>query len=299
LALSKRARFLAFILRRSKIKQRLSDFETGLKLVKLDHRNGPARPSRWLRRNCVIEETVVDDRKVYRLTPKQGAAEHHIFYLHGGGYAFNIAIVHWWLIAKMIKATGASVTVPLYPLAPDHDWSTSYPFVMQAFDAAATKYGAQNITIMGDSAGGGYSMSASQLLRDQGKPMPGKIILLSPWLDVTASDPRPLEMDTHDVFRSVPGARFAGQFWAGDGNDATEFPVSPLFAPLSGLPPITVFSGNHDILYADALRLEAKAKDAGISLQMHIGNEMQHVWMLFPIREAKSAVQQIVDAILD
>jgi len=299
LALSKRARFLAFILRRSKIKQRLGNFETGLKLVKLDHKNGQPRPSRWLRRNCVIEETVVDGRKVYRLTPKPGATAHHIFYLHGGGYAFNIAIVHWWLIAKMIKATGVSVTVPLYPLAPDHDWSTSYPFVMQAFDAAATKYGAQNITIMGDSAGGGYSMGVSQMLRDQGKPLPRKIVLLSPWLDVTASDPRQLEIDKNDLFLSVAGAQFAGQFWAGEGNDPREFPVSPLFASIETLPPITVFTGTYDILYADALRLEAKAKDAGISLQMHIGNEMQHVWMLFPIREAKPAVQQIVDAILD
>ncbi len=295
--ISKRARFINFVLRLLKIQERLADYDTGMKFLGRDRKNGPARPGRWFQKKSVINEHKFDGHKVYEIEPKQQKTKHHIFYLHGGGYAFNIVFVHWAMIKKLIKATGASATVPLYPLAPEHDWSQSYPVVMQAYERAADKYGAENITIMGDSAGGGYSLGLAQMLRNQGKPMPGKIILLSPWLDATASDPLQQELEKHDVLLSVQGARTAGQFWAGEGKDPATFPVSPLFAAIDRLPPIALFAGSHDVLYADALRLKEKAAVQDIDIALHVGEEMQHVWMLLPIREAKLAQAQIIDFI--
>lgn len=295
--ISKRARLINFVLRLLKVQERLADYDTGMKFLGRDRKNGPARPGRWFAKHSEINQHRIDGHKIYEIEPKQGAGQHHIFYLHGGGYAFNIVFVHWAMIKKLIKATGASATVPLYPLAPEHDWSQSYPVVMQAYERAADKYGAENITIMGDSAGGGYSLGLAQMLRDQGKPMPGKIILLSPWLDATGSDPLQQELEKHDVLLSVQGAQTAGQFWAGEGNDPATFPVSPLFAAIDKLPPIALFSGSHDVLYADALRLKEKADAQEIDIALHVGEEMQHVWMLLPIREAKLAQAQIIDFI--
>lgn len=291
--ISKRARFINFMLRLLKVQERLADYDTGMKFLTRDRKNGPAQPGRWFKKHSVINESRIDGHKVYEIEPKQGASKRHIFYLHGGGYAFNIVFVHWAMIKKLIRATGASATVPLYPLAPEHDWSQSYPVVMQAYERAAAKYGAENITVMGDSAGGGYSLGLAQMLRDQGRPLPGKIILLSPWLDATASDPLQLELEKHDVLLSVEGAQTAGQFWAGEGNDPAAFPVSPLFASIDKLPPIAIFSGSHDLLYADALRLKEMADTQGIDITLHVGEHMQHVWMLLPIREAKLAKAQI------
>lgn len=295
--ISKRARFINFVLRLLKVQERLADYDTGMKFLARDRRNGPARPGRWFQKHCLIGEHKIDGHKVYEIEPKQGASKHHIFYLHGGGYAFNIVLFHWAMIKKLMKATGGSATVPLYPLAPEHDWSRSYPVVMQAYERAVAKYGAENITVMGDSAGGGYSLGLAQMLRDQGKPMPGKIILLSPWLDATASDPLQHELEKHDVLLSVQGARTAGQFWAGEGNDPAVFPASPLFAPINKLPPIAMFAGSHDLLYADALRLKEQADAQDIEIRLHVGEQMQHVWMLLPIREAKLAKAQILDFI--
>ncbi len=296
--ISKRARFINFVLRLLKVQQRLADYATGMKFLARDRKNGPARPGRWFRKHSVIKELHLDGHKVYEIEPKVGASKQHIFYLHGGGYAFQIVFVHWAMIKKLIKATGASATVPLYPLAPEHDWSQSYPVVLQAYERAVAKYGAENITIMGDSAGGGYSLGLTQMLRDHGKPMPGKIILLSPWLDATASDPSQQELEKRDVLLSIQGARTAGQFWAGEGNDPAVFPVSPLFAEVDRLPPVAVFAGSHDLLYADALRLKERADSQGASITLHVGEQMQHVWMLMPIREAKLARAQIVSFIL-
>ncbi|QTD56718.1 alpha/beta hydrolase [Parasphingorhabdus cellanae] len=292
--ISKRARFINFILRLLKVQQRLADYDTGMKFLARDRKNGPARPGRWFKKHTQINEHSIDGHKIYEIEPNQGASRHHIFYLHGGGYAFQIVLVHWATIKKLIKAAGASVTVPLYPLAPEHDWSQSYPVVMQAYEKAAAKYGAQNITVMGDSAGGGFSLGLTQMLRDQGKPLPGKVILLSPWLDATASDPSQQELEQHDVLLSVQGARTAGQFWAGEGNDPSAFPVSPLFASIDNLPPIALFCGSHDLLYADALRLKDKAKKHRADIALYVGEKMQHVWMLLPIREAKLAREQII-----
>ncbi|GAA0471595.1 alpha/beta hydrolase [Parasphingorhabdus litoris] len=292
--ISKRARFINFILRLLKVQQRLADYDTGMKFLARDRKHGPARPGRWFRKHSRVSEYSIDKHKVYEIEPKEGSGKNHIFYLHGGAYAFNIVFVHWAMIKKLIKATGASATVPLYPLAPEHDWSQSYPVVMQAYERAVAKYGAENITIMGDSAGGGYSLGLTQMLRDQGKPMPGNVILLSPWLDATVCDPMQPELEKHDVLLSIQGARTAGQFWAGEGKDAAVFPVSPLFADIDNLPPVAIFAGSHDLLYADALRLKEKADAQSLSLTFHIGEQMQHVWMLQPIREAKLAQAQIL-----
>ena len=292
--ISKRARFINFILRRLKIQERLADFDTGMKFLARDRKNGPARPGRWFRKHSVISETRVQNQKIYEIELRQNSSKHHIFYLHGGGYAFNITFVHWMFLKHLIRKTGASATVPLYPLAPEHDWSESYPFVIAAFEKAAAKYGAENITVMGDSAGGGYSLGLAQMLRDRGKSLPGKIILLSPWLDAAACDPGQPDLEKHDVLLSVQGTQTAGQFWAGEGNDPKSFPASPLYASIENLPPIAVFSGSHDLLFADALRLKAIADERAITLPLHIGEEMQHVWMLMPIREAKAAKAEVV-----
>ncbi len=292
--ISKRARLINFVLRLLKVQQRLADYDTGMKFLARDRKNGPARPGRWFRKHGHISQYQIDNHKIYEIEPKEDKSKHHIFYLHGGAYAFSIVFVHWAMIKKLMRATGASVTVPLYPLAPEHDWSQSYPVVMRAYDRAVAKYGAENITVMGDSAGGGYSLGLAQMLRDQGKPMPGKIILLSPWLDATVSDPLQRELEQRDVLLSIQGAQTAGQFWAGEGKDPAAFPVSPLFAAIDKLPPLAIFAGSHDLLYADALRLKEKADTQGFPVALHVGEEMQHVWMLLPIREAKFAQAQIV-----
>lgn len=295
MTISKRARLINFILRVSKIKQRLADFDAGMKFLARDRKHGPARPGKWFYKNRAVTESQINGHKIYHIDDGKSGSKQHLFYLHGGAYAFNIMFLHWSMIRRLINAVGASATVPLYPLTPEHDWSNSYPVVLEAFEKAAEKHGAENITIMGDSAGGGFSLGLCQMLRDLGKPLPGKIVLLSPWLDVTASDPLQEELEKKDLLLSIAGARNAGEFWAGEGNDPKSFPVSPLFASIDNLPPIAAFSGSHDLLYSDALRLKAKAGRRDIPVELYVAEGMQHVWMLLPIREAKKTFNQIVD----
>ena len=292
--ISLRARFLFFIVRISGLKNYLLKPGKAEKYIARDHARGPASPVRWMRKHCVIETAKIDGQPVYRLNPKNSAASLHIFYLHGGGYAFNIVSLHWHFIKKLIRKTGASVTVPIYPLSPENKWDRSYAMVMEAFAQAVSRHGAENIVVMGDSAGGGFSLGLSQMLRNQNEALPNKLVLLSPYLDQTAADATQVELEKTDILISVEGIRRVGAWWMRDGEDPAMFPASPLFEPVDRLPPMLVFAGTDEVLLADSLRLKQKGDENGAQIELKLYNRMQHVWMLLPIPEAKKVVDEIV-----
>lgn len=287
------AKFVNVVLKLRGIKKIFVSEEGALKGVAADRARGPAKPNAWLNQNCNIEEQRIDGHLVYQLTPKSGASHHHVLYFHGGGYALDIAAEHWKYLAKLVQATGASLTVPIYPMAPENDWRPAYAMARTLYDALIAKTEPANITFMGDSAGGGFSLALAQMLRDDGVALPAKIALLSPWVDGTANDPEQLDIAPKDNIIAVPAIQAMGRWWAGEGGDAADFPVSPLFHDITGLPPMAVWTGTHDILYVDAKKLKAKADAAGIAIDYHVYPEMQHVWMILPMKEADHAVKEI------
>ncbi len=295
--ISLRARFIFWVLRKMKLKELSEKPDSMEKFLARNRKNGPALPGGWLRRHCEITEHQIQEHLLFEVIPKRKNSKLHIFYLHGGGYAIDIAFVHWLFLKKLVKQTGASLSVPIYPLAPENKWDVSYSMVMAAYELAVAKYGAKNIVIMGDSAGGGYSLGLSQMLRDQGKPLPNKIVLLSPYIDLTAADPIQLELEKTDVLVTVKGIRDGGLLWAKERQDPASFPVSPLFHPVNDLPSMQVFAGTAETLYSDAIRLKQKGDEAGANISFHPYEDMQHVWMLLPIPEGRRAVKQIVNFI--
>ncbi|WP_430414179.1 alpha/beta hydrolase [Parasphingorhabdus sp.] len=296
--MSFRARLLFFLVRISGIKSRLLREGAAEKYLKHNHAKGPALPVRWLRKNCKIIESDINGHRLFELAPKSDGSNLHIFYLHGGGYAFNIVSLHWHFIKKLIRKTGASATVPIYPLSPEYKWDQSYAMVMEAYDRAVAKHGADNIVVMGDSAGGGFTLGLAQMLRNQGKALPAKLILLSPYLDQTAADPMQEELEETDILISIEGIRRLGTWWVREGEDPVMFPVSPLFEPVDRLPPMLAFAGSDEVLLSDSLRLKQTAAENGARIELKIYDRMQHVWMLLPIPEAKKAQAEIVNYLL-
>ena len=109
----------------------------------------------------------------------------------------DMSWAHWNFIGRLVDATGVSVTAPIYPLAPEHKCEKLIPQMQELFGQLAEKYGAANMTVMGDSAGGGLSLALAHALRDSGRPQPARLILLSPWLDVTATHPDQPELEKY------------------------------------------------------------------------------------------------------
>jgi len=170
--------------------------------------------------------------------------------------------------------------------------------VMEVYDRAVAKHGADNIVVMGDSAGGGFTLGLAQMLRNQGKALPAKLILLSPYLDQTAADPMQEELEETDILISIEGIRRLGSWWVREGEDPVMFPVSPLFEPVDRLPPMLAFAGSDEVLLSDSLRLKQTAAENGARIELKIYDRMQHVWMLLPIPEAKKAQAEIVNYLL-
>ncbi len=259
-------------------------------------RRGPALPSRRMRRRFHVQERVIHGARTFTVAPRSNATASHILYLHGGGYYADILPSHWWFIGRLVQRTGASVTVPLYPLAPEHTVLDVLDVTLPLARALTAEVGQANLTMMGESAGGGLALALAEQLRDEKLPLPRRLVLIAPWLDLTLSDPRQPQLAAEDPLLDLPGARAAGRMYAGK-VPPTDPKVSPLFGTLHGLPPTSVFTGTHDLVNADACRLAEKAADEGLWLEFHEYGGLFHAFVLAPIPEATQALDEIAQFI--
>ena len=233
------------------------------------------------------------------ITPKGGAkpGAPHLMYLHGGGYVMDIAAVHWDAVAWLCEELGASATVPIYPLAPEVTAEQTLAAMHALYGEVAERYGAENVTVMGDSAGGGMSLALAQVLAAKGENQPASLVLFSPWVDATASGEGQREIEPRDRMLAVAGLEACGKLYAGD-LPLDDHRVSPLFGTLEGLPPMAIFSGTSDILLVDGRRLAKRLEDEGGNDYIYREYErMFHVWMLLPVPEGRQALRETADFI--
>lgn len=257
---------------------------------------GPARPDKQLHARMDIVEDESRGFPVFTFTPKGGVkpGARHLLYFHGGGYVMPIDALHFSMVADLCERLGASATVPLYPLAPEHKASETLPAMRALFGELAERHGAGRITIMGDSAGGGLTLAVAQMIMEDGGDLPDSLVLYSPWLDAAATDSRQKGIEPRDRMLSVSGLEACGERYRG--NLAIDDPrVSPLFGPLKGLPRMAIFAGTSDILVVDARRLTDRLAEPGMPEHIYYEYEdMFHVWMLLGVPEGRKARDQTV-----
>lgn len=255
------------------------------------------KPSEDLKKILDIEKKEMNGHQYYVMKPLGKISTKHVFYLHGGAYVHRITQYHWKFLGRLVQEFGCTVTVPLYPLAPEHTYKQTfdfvYPLYMQQADALNNP---SDMVLMGDSAGGGLALALAQLLKEKQVPQPGNIVLISPWLDLTLTNPKIDEIDKVDPFLSKIGAIEAGIMYAGDA-DPKHYLLSPMYGDLRELGAITVFMGTHDILAPDARKMVAMAKDQGVQINYIEAPNMIHVYPIFTFPESKAACKKIGDII--
>ena len=232
--------------------------------------------------------------------PERGHDKRHvILYCHGGGYTSGNLGYARILAAKLAGVTGYEVLAFEYRLAPEYTYPAPLEDAMKAWDYLMhLGYGARDVVVAGDSAGGNLALVLAMLLRDAGRLLPRRLVLLSPWTDMTASGRSYQEhrdddpMLTMDYIRAVRGVYAPGQ-------DLSAPLLSPLFGDLRRLPPVLIQAGTNEILLSDSVRLRDRLVQAGTPCRLEVWPDMWHVFQMFPMKKAAQAMNHIGQFLLE
>lgn len=242
----------------------------------------------------ITELTVAGCKADWVTVPATANSSKAILYLHGGGYMIGSNVGYREFAGRLSRATGARVLVLDYRLAPEHPFPAAVEDATAAYRWLLSEgYAPANITIAGDSAGGGLAIATLVNVRDSGGPLPAGGVCLSPWTDLAASGDSAKPGAVDDPLVALEGLQAMSSAYA---PGAMAHPLaSPLFADPKGLPPLLVLVGTREILYDDATRFVAKAKAAGVGIEYFEGKDLVHVWpVLAPTApESIDALQRI------
>ncbi|MCA9529741.1 MAG: alpha/beta hydrolase [Myxococcales bacterium] len=217
-----------------------------------------------------------------------------LMHLHGGGFALCSQRTHGTMVSELATAAGARGLLPRYRLAPEHP----YPAALDDCEAAyvgllASGVHPSRIILSGDSAGGNLVVSLAVRLREAGIPLPRALVLLSPWVDLTASG---VSVDSNACYDYVTRPildRFAELYAASC--DPTSPELSPLRANLRGLPPTLIQVGGAESLLSEGCEFAAKARAAGVQVSLQKWEGMVHAWQgySFALPDARDAIAEV------
>lgn len=238
------------------------------------------------------ERIELDGQAVWIIHPKTGPAKTTYIHFHGGAYILGLMAMHFDLAAQLSDRAGVSVVLPDYPLAPKAEVEEITEFANQVFHYAVDRWG--SVKIGGGSAGGNLAMALALYRQSQTLSQPKHILLMSPWLDLEMAHPANDGPSDEVCFSDATDLRRAAKLYAGD-IPVTDPRVSPTFADLSGLPLLSIFTGDVDLLHTDILTFAEKAKSAGVLSKLAIFGEMGHIFMLYPTPDRESALIEMAD----
>lgn len=256
---------------------------------------GASRLFQWFRtrglRILPVDDAGVRGEWVIPVEPDQRV----ILYLHGGGYVSCSAATHRPITAALARLTRRRVFALDYPLAPEHRFPAALDSSVAAYRWLLEQKGlpASNISLAGDSAGGGLVLGTLLRARDAEVPLPSCAVCFSPWTDLAGTGASVLSNDDRcQMFRTENIAEFAAAYL---GNASPRDPyASPVFADLSGLPPLLLQVSSTEILLDDSRRVDAKVRGVGGSSKLEIYDDLFHCWQMLDgiVPEARTALRQ-------
>jgi monoterpene epsilon-lactone hydrolase len=200
-----------------------------------------------------------------------------LLYLHGGGF-FAGSPRMYRQIARAFAARGFEVFTPAYRLAPRHPFPAALDDAKAAYAALAQR-SAGGIVVAGDSAGGGLALSLMVALKADGAALPKSAALFSPWTDLAVTGGSTRENEGRDAIFSRGMLRAAARNYLA-GERGTNPLASPLYADLSGLPPLLIHVGADELLRDDSLRLAQRAQESGVEARIEVWPGVPHGWQL-------------------
>lgn len=234
------------------------------------------------------DKDAFEDMNIYYFNRKKYTGT-QIVYLHGGAYLHGLNPLHFKFCYGISKALKLPVTLLDYPLLPDEDHQRAYEKVLHYISKLDEYY------LIGDSAGGGLALGCLLYNQLNSKVIPKKTVLISPWVDVTMSNP---EMDVYDDIDFIldrATLKELGELWAHH-KPADHYLVSPIYGPVKDLRNVFVISGSNELFTPDLRLLGSKLNN--FTSKYLEGKNMFHDYPLFfkmGIPEADKAFDQIIE----
>jgi monoterpene epsilon-lactone hydrolase len=204
-----------------------------------------------------------------------------VLYFHGGVYVIGSAAQTVPLVSDLVRRAQAKAVTVDYRLAPEHPYPAAVDDARAAYEGLlAQGVDAGQIALAGESAGGGLAVATLLALRDAGTPLPSSAFLMSPYADLTLSGETILGNQAIDPILTPVGLRLRVPDYVG-GADASDPQISPIFGDLSGLPPLLIQVGSHEILLSDAVRLAGRAAIDEVPVTLEVTPGVPHVFQGF------------------
>jgi len=229
-----------------------------------------------------------------RVQPKGAPRRRHLLHLHGGGFVLGTPQGNAGYLAELALRTDAVVTSVDYRLAPEHPFPAAIDDSVTALRTLLDEVDASSLALIGESAGGGAVVAALVRARDEGLATPACAVALSPWVDLTFSGGSMERNQARDVMLERRLFESWRDAYVGTA-DATDPAVSPLFADLSGLPPLHVQATSAEVLEDDARRLVDRAREAGVDAELVLHDDLWHIFqtMVPVVPEAGEALELV------
>ncbi len=221
------------------------------------------------------------------------AANRLLIFIHGGAFISGPAQHHWDTIKTIANQTNYTIWMCDYPKAPEAKISQMAANMDALYNAALETYEADQISVIGDSVGGTLVASLMQRLIKTNRKLPHKIILVSPVMDATLSNPEIERVDKIDPILSKKGILSAKKMCSENG-DLKSTLMSPLNGCFEKFPPTILFLAENDIMYPDQRLAVKKFLEAKVDFEVIEGKNMPHIWPYLPVmKEAKVALNRI------
>jgi monoterpene epsilon-lactone hydrolase len=269
---------------------RQSAFPAGIDIVEQRRRLAELTSAQPLPPDVTVTATAVGGVPAAEITIGGAGTRQVVLYFHGGVYVLGSAVQAAGLASQVGRQTGAKVISVDYRLAPEHPYPAAVDDALAAYQALLDDgTGPSDIVFAGESAGGGLAVATLVNARDHGLPLPAAAFVMSPYADLTLAGPTMQTKGQVDVLMSRENLQSrVGDYTSGQ--DAALGLISPIFADLSGLPPLLIQAGTHEVLLDDAIRLARQAATADVEVILDITPGVPHVFQTFyPILDEGAA----------
>ncbi len=222
-----------------------------------------------------------------------------ILYCHGGGYSTGSTLYARTLTTKLAESTSMDVLCFDYRLAPEHPFPAAPEDAMKAWNyLMLLGYGARDVIVAGDSAGGNLALTLVLKLKEEGRLLPRGIVLMSPWTDLTSAGKSHITRAELDPVLSEEyiGTMIANYVGQGDLKDPQ---ISPLFGDFTGFPPTYIQVGDNEILLSDSTSLYKKLLKSDVAVKIDVQKGMWHVYQMSPFKTAYDAMERNAEFIYE